>query len=183
MPLNQLKKTMIPIRKLKINKIEKPASYAYVGLGEDNSSKILKKSYNHDLYKYDDSTNTWTKLKKFPGGKRNGSICFVINNIAYVGCGQDDGDATLKIPGRYRDEVYKYIQSKDQWIEVASFPQSLRKNLIAFVLDGIAHVGLGNFGAKRFSDIYKYDIAKNAWIKAFEIRFQAKSKASILNKK
>lgn len=142
--------------------------YAYVGLGEDSSSKVLNKSYRRDFYRYNPITDSWHKLNRFPGDRRTGAVCFILNGQAYVGCGQDEGDITLNIPERFREDIYKYDFDKDKWKEIAPFPMSLRKDMISFILNKEAYIGLGHFGAKAFSDIYKYDIKKNKWIKAFE---------------
>ncbi|MCP3659493.1 MAG: hypothetical protein GY830_03900 [Bacteroidetes bacterium] len=147
---------------------EEPIEYAYVGLGEDNLSKPLEKNYRRDFYRYNYILNNWIKLKKFPGGRRTDSISLVVKGKAYVGCGKDDGDPSLKIPERYREDIYRYNTKNDTWSLIAPFPLCLRRNMIAFTIKSIGYVGLGRFGAKNFANIFKYNTIQNKWIKAFE---------------
>jgi N-acetylneuraminic acid mutarotase len=46
-------------------------------------------AYNllNDFWMFEQSTNTWTKLADFPGGKRSAAAVFILNGKAYIGTG------------------------------------------------------------------------------------------------
>jgi hypothetical protein len=57
---------------------------AYVGLGQGNSA-----GFYNDFWEYDPSTEVWTQKADFIGSARRGAVGFSIDDIGYVGTGQD----------------------------------------------------------------------------------------------
>ncbi len=64
----------------------------YLGTGYDLTN------YFKDIYQYDASANTWTKLDSIPSSisVRGGSVSFLINKTIYIGTGYSVGGASLK---------------------------------------------------------------------------------------
>lgn len=85
--------------------------------------------------------------------ERSGAISFVLNDIPYVGLG-DDGD------------ILKYIfkLSESDTTRIADFPGASRTEAVAFVIDDIAFVGTGrDENGDYLNDFYSYDPTTNEW--------------------
>lgn len=130
---------------------------AYVGLGE-NASGALK-----DWWEYDAALNVWTKKTDFPGTARIGAVGFVANGKGYVGTGND-----FSGNGFTRD-FYEYDAANNTWSQKADFPQDFSSGAgitsgVAFAIDNLGYVGLGNTGVNNTKAFYQYNSVTNAWV-------------------
>ena len=101
---------------------------------------------------------SWDKLGDFKGYPRTGASCFVINGVAYVGCGFNYELAGIAgASGRLKD-FWRYDDANDDWIQVADFPGGVRSGAVAFSLNGKGYVGAGfdELSLPR-SDFYEFD--------------------------
>ena len=80
--------------------------YGYVGLGYDGTN------YLRDFWRFDPETNSWSKIANYPGDAVRYASCFVIDNVAYVGCGEDYDNNIL-------GDFYKYDASTGEWSQVS----------------------------------------------------------------
>ncbi|MBI1767497.1 MAG: galactose oxidase [Bacteroidetes bacterium] len=103
---------------------------------------------------------SWDKLGDFEGYPRTGASGFVINGIAYVGCGYNFELAGVAgASGRLKD-FWKYDPNSDHWSRVADFPGSPRSGAVAFSLNGKGYVGTGlDESSNALSDFYEFDPA------------------------
>jgi hypothetical protein len=62
---------------------------------------------SNQVYRYDFTANTWTKMQDFPGGARMSAIAAVVDNKAYVGFGTDNNT-------NYAD-LWEYNEATDSW--------------------------------------------------------------------
>lgn len=69
----------------------------YIATGEDASGTI-----KNDLWEYNYYGNTWFQRANVPGSPRKHATAFVINNIAYVGTGYNNGV--------FYDDFYAYVR-------------------------------------------------------------------------
>ncbi|MGJ1407842.1 Kelch repeat-containing protein [Sphingobacterium siyangense] len=126
-----------------------------------------------NTYAYNATANTWSEKTAFPGVARNGAVGFTINNIGYVGAG-NDGTNNLK-------DFYKYNPTSDTWEQIASLPIAVN-TAVAFTLNGVAYVGTGETttagGTTATNEFYKYDPAKNTWEDVEDAPFTAKRKGA-----
>lgn len=85
--------------------------------------------------------------------ERSGAISFVLNDIPYVGLGDDGG-------------ILKYIfkLGESDTTRIADFPGASRTEAVAFVIDDVAFVGTGrDENGDYLNDFYSYDPATNEW--------------------
>src|SRR5258708_14851398 len=101
---------------------------------------------------------SWDKLGDFKGYPRTGASCFVINGVAYVGCGFNYELAGIAgASGRLKD-FWRYDDANDDWIQVADFPGGVRSGAVAFSLNGKGYVGAGvDELSQPRSDFYEFD--------------------------
>lgn len=119
--------------------------YGYVGLGYGSAE------YNSaNIWRYDQKTNSWTKVSPFPGGSRTFASAFVIDDKAYVGGGSDNLE-------EYKD-FWMYSPSSDSWSRIADFPYGFLNGI------GLSSGGNGYITTKNSdSNFWKYDPELNEW--------------------
>jgi hypothetical protein len=134
------------------------ASFVNSSTGEKRDLEWL-----NDFYKFDATTETWSRIADFPGAKRRDAVAFAINGYGYVGTGQGDQGYIYK-------DFYCYDPAADTWKEI-TFDGESRYGAVSFVIDGAAHVCLGASGSNRSTlstDHYKFVPTSNGdgnWIK------------------
>lgn len=133
-------------------------AYIVGGLNTVNSSF---EAYN-DLWKYNDTSDTWSQMASFPGSNIYDGVAFVIDSLAYVGLGAD------QFGNRYR-HIWAYNPRSDSWNQVASLPTSAaRTGAFSFVLNGKAIIGAGdtyiNGNRVYFKDVWEYNPLTDTWI-------------------
>ncbi len=108
----------------------------------------------------------------FPGTRRGGAVCFVIDNVAYVGTGANTNKTEEK--ERYRD-FYSCTPNGEGlvWSErydrtgqgVKSMPDeaAARNGAVAFSINGKGYVGTGFDGNNYCRDFWEYDPETNDW--------------------
>jgi hypothetical protein len=111
-----------------------------------------------DFYEYDPTSNTWTQIADFPGGKRTYAVSFSIGNLGYVGLGEDDN-------GTFYSDFYAYDPSNNTWTQIADFPGTARGYSVAFNIGLIGYVGTGDSTGEggALSDFWEYNPATNIW--------------------
>lgn len=128
---------------------------AYVGSGQD----IDAQDYN-DFFTYDPSSDTWSRVSSIPE-KRSFAFSFVLNNVAYVGGGTNNGayvssfyafdgaSWTAKEPLSGRDDSYTY---------------DLRRiNPVAFVIGGYGYI-VGGTMSSTLSSTWRYEAGNDYWV-------------------
>lgn len=121
----------------------------YVCLGEGLGASFMK-----DLWEYDKNTQTWTQKADFIGTPRRGATCFVLNNQAYVGTGED-------LQGLCSD-FYSYNPALNIWQAIASFPGGARRQAVGFELNGYGWLATGDAGILK-KDLWSYNVISNQW--------------------
>jgi N-acetylneuraminic acid mutarotase len=130
---------------------------AFVGAGNGGGNPYLQ-----DMWRYVPSSNSWTQMADFGGGKRSQGLGFTINNIGYIGSGLETGT-------KGRGDFWQYNKSTDSWTQVASMPGTAVMGAVSFVIKDLAFVGTGYNLSSRVNDFYAFDAAKNSWTKADSI--------------
>jgi len=139
-------------------------SKGYVGLGQGNSIPFF-----NDLWEFDPATNSWTQKANFTGSARRQAVCFEINNIAYVGTGQDANGFT--------NDFYKYDASTNTWTQVSDFGGTARKGAVGFTMGDQGYVGTGDDGIL-VSDFWQYEPASDTWTEKATFPGSARSESS-----
>ena len=91
----------------------------------------------------------------FPGDARYNAVSFVIDDIAYVGTGENSDTTTTSF--------WKYAPTTKTWTRIADFIGNKRSGAVAFSLNGKGYVGTGKSGATLFNDFYRYDPVIDTW--------------------
>ncbi len=122
----------------------------YVGLGYDGEN------YLNDFWCYDPKTNSWEKAPTYPGDAVRYATCFVIDNVAYVGCGEDYDNNIL-------GDFYKFDGTTWTAVQSIGVPRTRATSFVCHV-DGKAYgyvFGGSNGGATQ--SFQRYDAETNTW--------------------
>lgn len=122
----------------------------YVGLGQGNTAPFYS-----DLWEYDPETTVWTQKADFIGSARRHAVSFSIDNIAYVGTGQDQDGFT--------NDFYKYEATTNTWTQLSDFGGAARKSAVGFTMGGQGYVGTGDDGIY-VNDFWQYEPTTDVWI-------------------
>jgi len=139
-------------------------SYGYVGTGYDDN-------YLKDFYRFDPtaaSGQQWEIVNGYGGTKRRYGTAFVINDVAYFCCGDDNGGKASdfwKFDGttwtRLRD-----IQDDDDADDYDDSTNDdytiVRTNAVSFVINGKGYVATGITSSLR-TDYWVYDPDTDLW--------------------
>lgn len=126
------------------------ADKGYLCLGQGQTNP-----YFQDLWEYDPQTDVWTQKADFIGSARRQAVSFTINNIAYVGTGQD-------ISGLTKD-FYKYDPLLNTWTQLNDFPGTARRQAVGFSMGAEGYIGTGDDGVLK-NDFWMYNAASDSWI-------------------
>ena len=130
----------------------------YYGLGK-SSSKGEDKYYS-DLWRYDPTTDEWSRLSDFPSTGLDMAISFVIDDVAYVSLGRYFDQS---ING-YNTATYAYEVANDEWKKLAAFPGIGRTGSVSFVANGKGYV-VGGYKEKDAytNEVWCFDPQNNSW--------------------
>jgi uncharacterized delta-60 repeat protein len=128
---------------------------AYMGLGRNATGRLK------DWWEFNPITNQWVQKSDFPGSARDGAVAFGANGRVYVGTGNDG-------TGGFERDFYEYDPASDAWTRKADFPEDFAAAAgitsgVAFSIDNIGYVGLGNTGVNNTQAFFKYNPGTNAW--------------------
>lgn len=138
----------------------------YIGLGK---SGYGFSSGLDDLWEYDPATDTWTQKANYAGGKRTGSVSFVIQDIAFVGLGIDETSAEKK-------DFWQYNPTTNNWAQLADFAATYA------IIGGKAafSVGFSGFVVKFTSNEF-WEITQGAWKQKNNLPFSPTKTSFVLN--
>jgi len=140
-------------------------SYGYVGTGYDDN-------YLKDIYRFDptaESGHQWEIVNGYGGEKRIYGNVFVIDDVAYICCGENNGGYPgdfWKFDGttwtRLRD-IQDDGDSDTTYDDDTNDDYSIvRKHAVAFVIDGKGYITTGTSGSLR-TDYWVYDPSVDLW--------------------
>jgi N-acetylneuraminic acid mutarotase len=102
---------------------------AYVGFGH-GTEKLNDKIIYKDFYQYSPETDTWKKLKDFPGSGRVAGTQFDYNGFGYILSGQGEDHANFAT-----GEFWKYDPLNDSWSSLPPHQGSARWAPGNFMID------------------------------------------------
>lgn len=112
------------------------------------------------VWKYNDTTDSWSQTASYPGGNIYDGIAFVIDSIAYVGFGADEA-------GNRSNQLWAFNANTGVWIQKTNFPGTARTNAFSFAINGKGYIGAGDTyveGNRTYlSDVWEYDPAGDSW--------------------
>lgn len=138
--------------------------YGYLGTGYNDN-------YQKDFWKFDPSVGDkgeWTPVSGFGGQKRMGGMAFVIDDIAYICGGENNGSDVT--------DFWCFNPSTDTWKELRElydksdddydddYTSIVRCYACAFVIDGKGYITLGQTAGGSFrSNYWIYDPVTDLW--------------------
>lgn len=144
-------------------------NYGYVGTGYIKDEKSTK-----DFYRFNPAAatgNQWEIVNGFGGQKRDGALAFVINNIAYVVGGRNNGqdvtdfwcfDPTLSDENKWVRLRDIKDSSDDDYDD--DYTSIARTFACSFVIDHKAYITLGQTAGGSFrSNYWIYDPTTDLW--------------------
>ena len=106
------------------------------------------------------NAQSWEQHADIPGGTRHHPICFSIDDIGYVLCGNpnpaETSDPALK-------DFYSYDPATDVWTKKADFPGSPRGFGVGLNYNEKGYVGFGYGDNMYLNDLWEYDAEKDEW--------------------
>lgn len=121
--------------------------YICLGQGETNP-------FFGDMWEYDPVTETWAQKANFIGSPRRQAVCFVIDDLAYIGTGIDAN-------GLQKD-MYRYDPATNIWTPMNDFGGTARKEAVGFTMGDQGYVGTGDDGVM-LTDFWQYEPSTDSW--------------------
>lgn len=139
--------------------------YGYVGGGKDENN------YMKDIYRFDPtapSGSQWQIINGYGGSKRMYGTTFVINNIAYICCGENNGSSgTVNDLWKFDGTTWTQLRdiSNTSDYDYDDDYAIVRSRAIAFVIDDKAYLVGGNSAGdgSNYSDYWIYDPVNDLW--------------------
>ena len=123
---------------------------------------------NDFFYYYSKKKHSWEAVDAYPGGYREETISFVIENRAYVGLGVSIiGNKENGYVWFLHDDFFVFDYEKMAWeTQSIKFPGGPRSGAVAFAINNKGYVGTGyNHGPiDNLDDFYEFDQA-TGWTK------------------
>lgn len=143
--------------------------YGYIGGGDTTNGNVNGYDYAHDFWKYDPATDSWKRLRDFPGQAPIGFSGFSIAGAGYV-LEAGPGNPTAPVSASYSDKLWKYNIKEDTWEQKASLPTRNFVSAVTFTIHNKGYAALGvlfdpdNPPAEK-ADFWSYDPALDKWTK------------------
>jgi N-acetylneuraminic acid mutarotase len=109
------------------------------------------------VWKYNATTDKWTKMNEFSGLAFIEGTAFSIGLKGYVCMGSQNNSA-----GAIKD-LWEYDPLQDKWIKKSEFPGSPRSGLVSAVAREKAYIFGGSSAEGLQKDIWEYDPANDKW--------------------
>lgn len=144
-------------------------NYGYVGTGQSKNDKQTK-----DFYRFDPtapSGSQWSIVNGFGGQKRTGGLSFIIDNVAYIVGGTNNGQDVTDFwkfdPSKSEENKWTRLReikddSSDDYDD--DYNSITRTYGCAFVIDGQAYITLGQTsGSSLRNNYWIYDPNTDLW--------------------
>lgn len=138
-------------------------TFAFVGLGFDGVTTF------QDLYRYDYLLDKWDTMTNYPGQGGRNTMATSLNNYAYVGGGNFNSSGP-------KNDFWQYDMVNDSWIKKANLGMGVCASGIAFTIDSIIYMGLGNNGSNNLRLLYGYNPNTNVWTQKANFSGQGRMK-------
>ena len=127
-------------------------NFGYVGTGSNGSDQ-------KDFWQYDPASDAWTQIVGYGGDKRRNATVFVVNDIAYVGTGENNGQLLNDL---YSYDGSTWVRLTDIDINDDNDVSVLITNATGFAIDGQGYIATGDIGAVSGS-VFEYTPEDDSW--------------------
>lgn len=109
-----------------------------------------------EVWKYNIPSDSWSRMKDFPGGPIAGAFGFSINLHGFVCLGSDsismyNGD----------NQFWEYYPAVDTWQHKVNYPGVARDYPVGFIYNQYAYVGMGR--GPGATDLWRYNALSDNW--------------------
>ena len=144
----------------------------YIAFGREFNPNTQFKPALGQVLVYDTVSGKFTQKNDFPGQPRMDAVCFVINNHAYIGLGNDG-------LGNSFNDFWRYIPAENNWTEVSRFPGQIRNGAVGFSLGDTGYIGTGSDQAdKTLNEFWAYNPAADQWVQKADFAGGARKDAA-----
>tara|TARA_B100001109_G_scaffold251839_1_gene246902 strand:- start:19958 stop:21151 length:1194 start_codon:yes stop_codon:yes gene_type:complete len=130
------------------------------GFASDNYGYIFggyASSFLGDLWQYQPNTNQWQTKSAIPAAARSGAASFVIDSIAYIIGGKNQGNNALA-------EVWAYNMNSDHWQQKQDLPFGPRWRSGACAFNGKGYLAFGLDDTLLYTQgLYEYNPTLDSW--------------------
>lgn len=134
--------------------------------GNNNSIFLYTGKEYENFYTYNPATETWKKLKDYPGPKRNGAVMNYVNGKVYITGGTNNYQNIYTEPD---NTLYSYNIVTNQWEKLSDYPfnntpeYDNRKNGTALSLNN-HFIVVGGAGTTGNVEVMAYNTNTNQWV-------------------
>jgi N-acetylneuraminic acid mutarotase len=140
--------------------------FGFMGGGDTTNYNA---GHTQDFWKYDPTTDNWTRLADFPGKTSMGFSGFSLHNNGYV-LEVGPGNPTAPTGAEYSQRLWKYNLGTNNWEQKAPLPTRNFITGTVFTISNNAYAAIGVYlepedaPAER-ADFWQYNPDTNAWTK------------------
>lgn len=119
-------------------------------------------------------TNTWAQRDSIKGPPKSACVAFTAYTSGFVGGGFDQFE--------YKRSFYRYDPAFDDWDQLSSLGDTTgsgleRSSAVAFSINNMGYVGLGQGLNPFFDDFWRYDPATDSWTQVADFGGTARTMA------
>lgn len=131
------------------------SAYLVSGYGDNFSPVNPAMISSFQTWRYDSTTDTWTRLSDFPGSS-SANVAFGMNGKAWL--------MSCSFYANTTKEVWEYDIATDSWTRKTDYPFSVQKNPVAFAENSKGYCGCGIRSGNDPAEFWEYDPTNDAWI-------------------
>lgn len=135
----------------------------FVGGGYDGDKRV------NDFWEFKQNTNTWIRIKDFPGEPRNSAVAFAVNGKGYYGTGINEN-------GKRLNDIWEYDPILNSWTKKTDFPGTARINAVSFSINNKGYLCAG-YDGNFLKDLWEYDAMADKWEQKASIPGSKRSEA------
>lgn len=110
---------------------------------------------NNDWWEYFPLTDSWKKRKSMPDNGRENAVSLCIGNRFFVSTGRHFG--SYQTGGKVLSDIVEFDADKNHWYERGNIPGGARENAVAFTINGVGYIGLGEDDTHMLNDLWSFE--------------------------
>lgn len=119
---------------------------------------------HQQLWRYNLTSEVWTRLNDFPGKARVGAICAVAGNRVFAGLGYAGTQNTdIFTDSMYLSDFWEYHTVSDSWSRKATYPGNGRDKAAVVVYKQEIYVFNGFVQQGSNNEVWKYNPGTDTW--------------------
>ena len=145
-----------------VNSFPFPGVHHPITFSYEQYAFVITGSNTDNVYRYDNTLETWLQLSSFPGGERGFAYGLAVGDKAYMGFGSTPN-------GTYPTDWWEYDILNDIWNQKTDFPYIGRNHPAMTSVGDKIYVGCGSNDSGNLGDWWEYDITNDSWIQKTDL--------------